>query len=123
MEIFNSMIGVLGTYIGFIRDFLISHPELLSFLEIHSALIGGFGIAISYIFQISRMLKTKRVDGISVLFWIVITVGLSFLLLNSLTVFILYGSWGYLVAEILNVSLALTVFFMVLYYRRKNKGK
>lgn len=92
-----------------------------SLLENYLALIGGLIIAFSYLFQIYHLYKTKCTDGISIGFWCILILALSCLLINSITIFILYGTWGYMLAEILNVGLALVVLFMVLFYRKKEK--
>lgn len=97
-----------------------TNPIVLEFLLNITPLVAGAILGLSYVFQIQHLYKTKRADGISVVFWVVLSIALFLLFVNALTIFIMYGTWGYLVAEIFNLGLALVVLFMVRYYKGKN---
>jgi len=95
-------------------------PEVTEFLLNYLPVIAGILLGVSYIFQIAKLWKTKVTDGISIPFWIVISIALSMLLVNSITIFMMFGTWGYMVTEIFNFGLAVAVLGLVIYYRSKN---
>jgi uncharacterized protein with PQ loop repeat len=82
-------------------------------------LIAGVLLAITYVPQIIKTHKTKDVTGMSVWFWILLIFALMGLTANAITIFILYGTWGYMVTEFFNTGLAIYVLCQVLYYRKK----
>lgn len=96
---------------------------LVEFLLNYLPLIAGFILCISYVQQIGLLYKTKETGGISIKFWVILSVALSMLLINAITIFIVFGTWGYMVIELFNVGLALVVLGMVLYYRKKEFDK
>lgn len=94
---------------------------LLNFILNYLPLIAGVMLGVSYIYQIGHLFKTKLTEGISVSFWVMISLALFLLLVNSIAIFIQFGTWGYMVTEIFNFSLAVIVLVMVLYYRRQGE--
>lgn len=72
----------------------------------------------AYIPQVVHTYKTKDVSGVSLTFWILMNVALTCLLINSIVIFIQFGTYGYMVAEIFNEGLALVMLIMVLKYRK-----
>lgn len=82
--------------------------------------IGGIILGICYIPQIVKTVKTKDVTGMSLYFWIILSVALLILTVNALAIFIITGVWGYLVTEIFNLGLTLTMLILVGKYRKKS---
>lgn len=95
---------------------------ILDFLLNYLPLIAGVLLGVSYLYQIGHLYKTKKTDGISVTFWVIISIALFMLLVNSIVIFVQFGTWGYMVTEIFNTGLAITVLLMVLYYRSKENS-
>ena len=83
------------------------------------ASIATFPLVAAYIPQVIQTYRTKNVEGISLPFWILITVALFLLLVNSIVVFAVFGTWGYMLMETFNFGLAATMLVMTLKYRRK----
>lgn len=81
--------------------------------------LGTLLIGAMYIPQIMKTHKTKDVTGMSVAFWIMLVVALSVLTVNATTIFITFGTFGFLITEVVNLTLALVVLFQVLKYRKK----
>lgn len=81
--------------------------------------LAGVVLGACYVPQIIKTVKTKNVDGMSVQFWVLLNIALTMLLINSIVVFINFGTWGYMVTEIFNEGLALVMLILVLKYRKK----
>lgn len=81
--------------------------------------IAGVVLAFCYVPQIIQTIKTKDVSGMNINFWIILCVALFLLTVNALAVFLTAGVWGYLITEIFNLGLALTMLFLVIKYRKK----
>jgi uncharacterized protein with PQ loop repeat len=92
---------------------------LTAFLLNSLATVAGIVLAFCYIPQIKKTLQTKNVEGMSLSFWIILSIALFLLTVNALTVFLLTGVWGYLVTEIFNLGLALVMLTLVVKYRKK----
>ncbi|WP_186786225.1 PQ-loop repeat-containing protein [Paenibacillus agilis] len=78
-------------------------------------------LTICYFPQIVKNYKTKDVSSMSMPFWILLIVAISLLTVNAFVIFIKFGTFGYLVTEILNLALAVTVLAQVIIYRKKKK--
>lgn len=76
-------------------------------------------LAVTYVPQIVKNYKTKDVSSISILFWILLSISLGLLWINSLMIFIAFGTFGYLVTETINLGLAIVVLIQVIIYRKK----
>lgn len=74
----------------------------------------------AYIPQVVKTFRTKDVSGVSLPFWVLINVALSLLLINAITIYVKFGTFGYLVAEAFNEGLAFVMLVMVLVYRKKD---
>lgn len=77
----------------------------------------------AYIPQVIKTFKTKDVTGVSLPFWVLINIALTCLLINAFVIFIKFGTYGYLVAELFNEGLALVMLIMVIKYRKKKEVK
>lgn len=99
----------------FILTGLLEDKALLDTLPI----IATVFLTACYVPQIIKIFRTKDVTGQSLLFWVLLNVALTSLLTNAYTIWDLYGTYGYLITEILNEGLALVVLSQVLYYRKK----
>ena len=87
---------------------------MTDFLLNNISIVIGILLAITYIPQIAKLHRTRSIEGVSLLFWIVLSFTLSLALINSLVVFTSTGVWGYMFIEIINVSLALVVLCQVI---------
>lgn len=92
---------------------------LMEYLLNHTASIAGILLGIAYIPHIVKTYKTKDVTGVSLAFWYIIVLALSFLIINAYAVFVFTGVWGYLVTELFNLGLATVMLCLVQYYRVK----
>jgi uncharacterized protein with PQ loop repeat len=82
-------------------------------------LIATVFLTICYLPQIIRNYRTKDVSSMSLTFWILLNIALTCLLTNAFVIFLQFGTYGYLVTEILNEGLAFIVLIQVLKYRKK----
>ena len=76
-------------------------------------------LVVAYVPQVVQTFKTKNVEGISLSFWVLINLALTFMLINATKIFFMTGAWGYMVTEIFNEGLALVMLIMVIKYRNK----
>jgi MtN3 and saliva related transmembrane protein len=83
-------------------------------------LIGGTLLALSYLPQIYKTFKVKRVDEISLAFWSVLFAGLCLMEINAVHLISL-GTWSYAITETFNVLLCGIFLFQVIYYTIKNR--
>lgn len=79
-------------------------------------------LTICYVPQIIRNYRTKDVSSISLPFWILLNIALIMMVINASVIFLKFGTYGYLITEILNEGLALTVLIQVLKYRKDGKN-
>src|SRR5690625_6475344 len=70
---------------------------LLDYLPIAASVF----LTVCYLPQIIKTYRTKDVSGISLPFWVFLNVALSLMLVNSIVIFIEFGTWGYMVTEII----------------------
>lgn len=83
--------------------------------------LAGIVLAFCYIPQIMTTIRTKDVSGIDLRFWLILDLALLLLTINAVTVFVIHGTWGYMVTEAFNLGLAIVVTTLVLKYRKKEK--
>ena len=83
--------------------------------------IAGIVLAFCYVPQIMTTLKTKNVEGMDIRFWIILNIALLLLVINAVTIFVVHGTWGYMLTELFNLGLALVMMTLVLKYRKKDK--
>lgn len=91
------------------------------FLENGIASLATFFLVVAYIPQVIQTYKTKNVEGISLTFWLLISIALTLLLINSIVVFVKYGTYGYMITESFNSALAYVMLVMVVRYRKGNE--
>lgn len=89
------------------------------FLNIINSVFGTAFLIIFYIIQIAKTLRTKSANDISWLGWSCLNLALLCMFINSVAVFIKFGTWGYLVTESANVGLALIELILILKYRKR----
>lgn len=86
-------------------------------------LVGGMILAVSYVPQIIKTYKVKKVDEISLAFWSMLFVGLSLMEVNALHLMSL-GVYSYAITETFNVLLCGIFTGQVIYYGKiKNRRK
>lgn len=83
-------------------------------------ILATFFLTVAYLPQIVETARTKDVRGISLPFWVLINVALLLMLINSIVIYVQFGTYGYMITEILNFGMAFVMLLMVLKYR-KNK--
>lgn len=76
-------------------------------------------ITLTYLPQIIKIHKTKSVEDISVMFWILLNMFLICMWTNSLFSWIDSGNFGYFMAESINFAFAIIVIIQILVYRKK----
>lgn len=83
-------------------------------------LIATILLAYSYIPQLIKTYRTKSVDDVSPAFWWSISGALTLMTVNAAYVFYLTGGYGYLITEIINLSLAVAMLTLVLKYQERS---
>lgn len=84
-----------------------------------AALLSTPALALSYLPQIIKLIKSKNADGISVSFWLILDVSLLSLFILAVDTFIKTGIVSLLIAQSLNLALSLVTTVLVLYYKNK----
>lgn len=95
----------------------------LELLLNYSPLIAFFAFIGMYSTQIYTTTKTKDVSGIAPSFYVFLTVALAPKLLAQVISFIKFGTWGLLLAELVNFIPAVIMMVLVFHYNKKNKVK
>lgn len=85
-------------------------------------LIATILLAYSYIPQLIKTYRTKSVDDVSPAFWWSISSALALMTVNAAYVYHLTGGYGYLITEIINLALAVTMLTLVIKYKRKGEN-
>lgn len=81
--------------------------------------IAGILLAICYTPQLIRTFKTKNVESFSLKFWIILDIALLCFVINALSLLALgSGSYGYLFAELLNLTMSMALTIMIIKYRK-----
>lgn len=89
-----------------------------NFVVNYVPLIAGILLGICYIPQLLKTYRTKNVEGFSVMFWSLLVIALGCFVINALSLLALgSGSYGYLIAELFNLTLASLMLVMVVKYR------
>lgn len=89
----------------------------------YSPLIAFFAFIGMYSSQIFVTTKTKDVSGIAPSFYVFLTIALAPKLLAQIISFIKFGTWGLLLAEMVNFIPAVIMMILVFHYNKKNKVK
>ena len=83
---------------------------------------GGIFMVITYIPQITLLLRTKSAENQSITFWTLLIVSLSSFTYNAILLFIFKGVTSVLVTQALNLILAVTILTLLIKYSMK-RGK
>lgn len=78
-------------------------------------MVGAFFLVASYLPQITMLLKTKKSDGMSVSFWVILIIGMTGLLINMIISGASLMVW---LTQVINILLAAIVLALVLRYRK-----
>lgn len=79
-------------------------------------------LTVAYLPQIIHTFKSKKVEGISLNFWIILNIALTLMLVNATVIMVKFGTWGYFLTECINEGLAFVMLVMVLKYKEKSKN-
>lgn len=93
------------------------------FIVNFASIMAGFILAVSYVPQIWTLYKTKEASGMSKSFWFILDFSLLLLFILALDSYLIAGTVGLLIAQSLNLALALVVTAQVLYYGKNKKNK
>lgn len=80
-------------------------------------MIAGFILGVFYIPSIHRLWKAKTTNELSLGGWLILLLGLSGMLVNSIHLFVTAHAWSYMVAEIINVFFCLVFVIELIYFR------
>lgn len=95
----------------------------MDFLLNYSPLIAFFSFIGMYSTQIFTTLKSKDVSGIAPSFYIFLTIALAPKLTAQIISFIKFGTWGLLLAEIVNFVPAVVMAILVFRFKKVEKEK
>lgn len=84
-----------------------------------SGILSVVVLSIAYLPQIISLYKTKNAEGISPSFWYILDLSLLMLFILAVDSFLKTGELGLLIAQGLNLALALIVTVQVIVYKRK----
>ena len=84
-----------------------------------SGILSVVVLSIAYLPQIVSLYKTKNAEGISPSFWYILDLSLLMLFILAIDSFLKTGELGLLIAQGLNLVLALIVTVQVIVYKRK----
>lgn len=90
-----------------------------AFLENHIATVGALLFILAYSQGIIEVFKTKTADRRMLPFWASINAAVFMLFVNSVYLFVKYGTYGYLIMESFNFGLAFVMLVMTIRYREK----
>jgi uncharacterized protein with PQ loop repeat len=75
-------------------------------------------LVVCYIPQITHLLKTKKTEGLSVFFWVILILALLTFTAYNVCLFIKFGTFFGIITEGANSLLAIVVFGLLLKYRK-----
>lgn len=78
-------------------------------------------LILAYAPQIKEFYVVKKAEGVSTLFWLILDLALLMLFILAVDVFITTGAIGLIIAQSLNLGLALVTTGQVIYYKQKTK--
>lgn len=79
-------------------------------------------LTLGYIPQVVKTYRTKDVRGISKTFWFMLSAALACVLTAQITAFVVYGTWGLMVKEIINFIPAVAMAIMVVKYSKEDSN-
>ena len=77
-------------------------------------------LTLGYIPQLIKTYRTKDVRGISKAFWVMLSGALFCVLVAQVTSFVVYGTWGLMLKEIINFIPAFAMMVMVFLYSKNH---
>ena len=80
-------------------------------------------LTLGYIPQLIKTFRTKDVGGVSKAFWVMLSGALFCVLVAQVTSFVVYGTWGLMLKEIINFIPAFTMMIMVFMYSKNNHSE
>lgn len=86
-----------------------------------SGVLATVVLTISYLPQILALHKNKNAEGISSKFWLILDLSLLMLFILAIDSFLQTGAYSLVIAQSLNLLLALTVTTQVIQLKRKKK--
>lgn len=89
-----------------------------NFIVQASGVLATIVLAVSYVPQIIALHKSKNASGISMNFWLILDLSLIMLFILAIDSFLNTGSYSLLVAQGLNLFLALVVTVQVFMYKK-----
>lgn len=78
-------------------------------------------LVVSYVPQIIQLQKTKNAEGINLNFWLILSASLLCFVILAFDGFLATGAWVLLLAQIVNLLLAVVVIIQVIAYSKKKK--
>ena len=90
---------------------------LVTFASVFSTVL----LTLSYIPQVINLYKTKSTEGISMSFWYILDGSLILLFILALDSYFQTGDTGLVIAQSLNLILALIVTSQVIYYKKQEE--
>lgn len=76
-------------------------------------------LVVSYVPQIIQLQKTKNPEGINLNFWLILALSLLCFVILAFDGFLATGAWVLLVAQLMNLLLAIVVIIQVIVYSKK----
>mgnify|MGYP001175450188 FL=1 len=80
-------------------------------------------LTLGYIPQLIKTFRTKDVSGISKAFWVMLSGALFCVLVAQVTSFVVYGTWGLMLKEIINFIPAFAMMIMVFMYSKNTHSE
>lgn len=91
------------------------------YLVLFASIAATPALTISYVPQIMQLYKTKSAEDINKRFWYIMNFALTMTTILAIDTFITTGSIAMLVAQGLNLILAIVVLVQVLYYQKQEE--
>lgn len=89
------------------------------YLVTFAGIVATPALTVSYVPQIVQLYKTKSSEGINTNFWVILNFALAMTTILAVDTYLTTGSIAMLVAQGINLTLALVVLGQVVYYRKK----
>lgn len=98
---------------------------MTTFILEYLPLVATLLVMACYVPQIRKIQKEKEVavKGMAWGYWVMINMALVLMLINSVAMFIKYGTYGYMIKEIFDVALCSTVLILMVKHKPKKEAK
>lgn len=93
--------------------------KIWNFIVVVANILATPLLTVSYVPQIWSLYKTRTTEGIDIRFWFILNSSLLMLFIMAMDIYINTGSAGLLIAQSLNLGLAMVVLIQVAQYRKK----